>query len=470
MVSPMDSVAHKDRRVVGRFLDREVWPRLSSPTWLSAAGGICAAIGLMLFMVRVLGAPWPGQFKIFFPDSFSFLKVAKLTPFSPAFFAAERPIAFPTLLFVLGRSTVLTVVVQTLLYGLAYLFAVRVASRVLRQSEARLLAGVLIILVGIQPRFALWNTHILSESLGMTLGVVSVMTWWRFSAEPTVRRLRWASLATIAWLTVRDSNVPPWMAVAVPTLLIASFWWRSAEADLRLAMRRWGLITLVVCLGIAGAQSTNGRNRYATMNNVGLRVLPDENLTGWFVGQGMPMSDSLRAYNGVNSFDGEVSMLVNPNLGEFRAWARGPGQRQMLLSYVRFAPRWIGDLYDDLPVLLKTNHVAYDAFNVSKRLPSAAPSQIAGPTTRAGLLMWALMACVGLVLAARRRRLQSIVLGLLLLSSFVDLYMAYVGDSVEVQRHMVGPLSRMALILVLCVCMGVDELLDQWRRPKADSE
>jgi hypothetical protein len=142
----------------------------------------------------------------------------------------------------------------------------------------------------------------------------------------------------------------------------------------------------------------------------------------------------------------------------------------MLLSYVRFAPRWIGDLYDDLPVLLKTNHVAYDAFNVSKRLPSAAPSQIAGPTTRAGLLMWALMACVGLVLAARRRRLQSIVLGLLLLSSFVDLYMAYVGDSVEVQRHMVGPLSRMALILVLCVCMGVDELLDQWRRPKADSE
>ncbi|MSY18035.1 MAG: hypothetical protein F2735_01730, partial [Actinobacteria bacterium] len=55
------------------------------------------AIAVLLFMVRVFGGMWPRNFKIFFPDSFSFLNAARHTPFSPAFYAAERPIAFPTL-------------------------------------------------------------------------------------------------------------------------------------------------------------------------------------------------------------------------------------------------------------------------------------------------------------------------------------------------------------------------------------
>ncbi|CAB4886998.1 unannotated protein [freshwater metagenome] len=457
------------KRPVGEFLDRVVWARLSNPAWISVAGGVCASLGLMIFMVRVLGASWPGQFKIFFPDSFSFKNAAGLTPFSPAFYAAERPIAFPTLLFLLGRSTVVTVVVQTLLYGLAYLFGVRVACRILRQPESRLLAGMAIIAIGLEPRFALWNTHILSESLGMTLAAVSVMLWWRFSVTPGVVRLRWAGVATIAWLTVRDSNVPPWMAVGVPALLIASFWWRGTDAEFRRSLRRWGVITLVVCLGVAVTQSANGRNRYATLNNVGLRVLPDAELTAWFVDQGMPTSPALVERTGSSSFDDSWEMLKSPALEEFRSWARGAGQRQMLVSYARFAPHWVGALYDDLPVLLNSDQSAYDAFHVAQRVPPALPGQLGGPTSRMGLLIWTLLAAVGLALAARRRGLQSIVLGLLLASCFIDLYMAYVGDSVEVQRHMVGPLSRMVLVMVLCIATGLDAAFTSIRLRKVGS-
>ena len=451
-------------------MQRSVWPRLTNPNWISTAAGVVASLGLLFFVVRTLGAAWPGKFKIFFPDSFSFLNAARLTPFSPAFYAAERPIAFPMLLFMLGRSTVVAVVVQTFLYGFAYLFAVRVACRVLRQSEARLLAGVMIIMIGLEPRFALWNTHILSESFGMTLAVVSVSMWWRFSAEPSVVRLRWAGVATIAWLTARDSNVPPWLVVGVPALLLASLLWKSAEPDLRKALRHWGVITLVVCLGVGLSQSINGRNRYATMNNVGLRVLPDKELTHWFVGQGMPESDALVERTGFSSFDNNWKMLNSADLASFRAWASGSGQRQMLESYVRFAPHWVSNLYDDLPTLLSSDQSAYDAFQVAKRLPAAIPGQVGGPTSRPGLLIWSVLACAGLALAARRRGLQSIVLGLLLASTFVDLYMAYVGDSVEVQRHMVGPLSRMALIMAICVSLGVDTTLDDARRRKVVTE
>lgn len=452
----MGVIATRAVSAIHRFRRRAVTPRLTDPAWRAQAWLVAAALGLAVFMIRVLGAAWPGQFKIFFPDSFSFINAAKQTPFSPGFYAGERPIAFPALLFILGRSTVVTVVVQTFLNGAAYLLAAATAVRLLRHDEARIVCAFLVITIGIEPRFALWNTHILSESFGMTLAVASVLSWWRFSAQPSRPRLHVAGACTVAWLTVRDSNVPPWLAVGVPALFIASYLWRSADPALRKTLRRWAVATLVVCIGVALAQSANGRNRYATMNNIGLRVLPDPELTGWFKDRGMPLDDALRQRTGFSSFDNNWDMLTSPDLAPFRAWADGSGQREMLISYIRFAPRWIGALDDDLPVLLQTDQSGYDAFGVAKRLPDPPPAQIGGPTTRTGLLVWTAISVVGLVLASRRRRVQSIVLGLLLASTFVDLYVSYVGDSVEIQRHLVGPLARMALIMVLCLGVGID--------------
>ena len=83
---------------------------------------------------------------------------------------------------------------------------------------------------------------------------------------------------------------------------------------------------------------------------------------------------------------------------------------------------------------------------------------------------WLLLAGAGLLSAFRRRRAQSIVLGLLLVSCAVDVYIAYVGDSVEVQRHLVGPLSRLTAILMIFVAIGLDSVIEQirpLRRPDA---
>ena len=298
----------------------------------------------------------------------------------------------------------------------------------------------------------------------MTLAILSVVGWWRFSARPTPGRLHWAGALTIAWLCARDSNVPPWVAVGVPALLISSFWWRSAGPRLRRALRYWGVASLLVCVGIGVAQAANGRDRYATLNNVGTRVLPNTEITRWFADQGMPLDAALLKRTGANSFDNNWDMLRSPDLQAFRDWADGSGQRVMLVSYVRFAPHWIDSLYSDLPALLRSDESGYDAFGVAARLPDAAPAQINGPTTRTGLLVWTVIAALGLIGAAMRKRgLQAVILGMLLASSFVDLYLAYIGDSVEVQRHMVGPLSRMALVMVICFGVGLDVVVERIR-------
>ena len=460
------SIQGRSRAARARLTDA-VDSRLASTQWRRQAVLVAIAVGISLFMIRVLGAAWPTHFKIFFPDSFSFKNAARDTPLSLRFYADERPLAYPTLLFILGRSTVVTVVVQTLLYALAFVGLAVTAWRLLRHPVTQAVAVPLLVLLGLQSRFALWNSHILSESLGITLGVVSVVAWWRFSAQPNHGALRWAALLSIAWLTVRDSNVPPWLAIGVPGLLIASRLCTSLDVSLRRAMLRWALITLAVGVFAALAQSANGRNRFATMNNVGQRVLVEPEITSWFVDQGMPMSDALRERTGFSSFDNDWKMLNSADLVAFRAWADDVGQRQMLLAYARFAPHWLDKLGDDLPLLLGANQSAYDAFGVAKRLPGPLPFQLGAPTTSVGLKIWVAAAVVGLAFAVTRRRGQFTVLGLLLASTFVDVYMAYVGDSVEVQRHMVGPLSRMAVVLMLCVLVGADSAIDHWRTAMA---
>jgi hypothetical protein len=123
-------------------------------------------------------------------------------------------------------------------------------------------------------------------------------------------------------------------------------------------------------------------------------------------------------------------------------------------------PHWVDKLYDDLPTLLAADQSGYDAFHVQARMPGEPPFQLGGARTRQGLVIWTALAAAGVAaLAWRRRGAPAVVLGVLLVSSFVDLYMAYVGDAVEVQRHMVGPLARMTAIMVVCIVAGADAVL-----------
>src|SRR5689334_2417308 len=80
-----------------RWWRRAILARFEDPVWRSNAWLAVAALALLIFMIRVIAAAWPGHFTIFYPDSFSFKHVARLTPFDPEFYVSERPIAFPAL-------------------------------------------------------------------------------------------------------------------------------------------------------------------------------------------------------------------------------------------------------------------------------------------------------------------------------------------------------------------------------------
>lgn len=418
-----------------------------------------AAVGVTVFVVRVAAAGWQGGFTPFFPDSSSFAAVADRGPFWPRFWFDERPVGFPLLYWLTGRSPRAVVLVQTTAYALACVGLVAALWRVLVSRVVAVLAGAVVVATCVQPRFALWTTHVLSESWGLTTSIAAFAGWLLFAQRPDRGRLWWAVAASLAWVLTRDSHVLPFAIAAIPALVVG--WRRVLRTDPRLArsLLHAALLCVAVCGYVTVSQDVSDRNRYPVLNNVGQRILPDEQMTQWFADNGMPLDDAVRGREGKSAFDDDFATLQDPELAHLRDWADGPGQRAQLFSFVVHAGFWADMLRDDLPDLLGGDLEGYDLFAVGERLPERL-AWIDGPRTTSQLAVWTLVSVGALVLAATfsRRRLLALVVALALAATWIELYLSHAGDSVEVHRHLVGPLLRLGLTMTVAVALGLDTL------------
>jgi hypothetical protein len=226
------------------------------------------------------------------------------------------------------------------------------------------------------------------------------------------------------------------------------------------------LIALLVTGYIYVAQDASNRNRYPLYNNVGQRILPDPELRAWFERGGMPVDAALLGRQGKTSFDDNRFFVDDPSLARFRDWADGRGERRMTLSVVLRARDWYDLLSKQWKSLLAYDYDAYDGYDVLQRLPTRMPFQLGGPGTPRALFLWLLAAAALSWLAAGRsppaRPVKLAVLGVVLV--LLELYMSFVADSLEVERHLVGPLSRLGPMLVVCIAIGLDTL---WQTRRA---
>jgi hypothetical protein len=431
------------------------------------------AVTIVFFLVRMLGAPWP-NFPPSYPDSFSYLKVATLGPFHPEFYFTERPIGYPLLLWMMGRSSTLIVVAQSLVYVAAWVTLGWVVVRTIESRAVAFVAVVFFAALAIEPRNSLWNAVVLSESLSTSLAVFAIAMWWRAASRPSKGTITWAWVATAAWILVRDTNVLPTVLVLLPAVLLLV--WRGPVRDKVLRKRLLvGAVVIFVCCGyVYVSQASSHRTQYSVYNFVGMRVLPDKSLTDWFVARGMPMSDALRGRTNHNAWDdGQASFLDAPDLAQFRTWARGPGARWQLISMGVQAPAWWKRLHHELPNILRSNDVEYDTYHVADRLPNHFPGPLGTPRGTGVLWAWLALTTAGLVVAwtDRRRRLLAYMVTVALASAIVDIWTSYIGDPMEVNRHMVGPLARLCVTMILAIALGTDALITRIReRDVARSE
>ncbi|MEI7506496.1 MAG: hypothetical protein WCK23_06705, partial [Actinomycetes bacterium] len=419
---------------------------------------------MLLYLVRVLGPGWKKGFPSFFPDSASYLKVAKLGPFSPSFWFTERPVGVPLMLWLSAFNSRAFVLIQTTLFAVSVAFLCHTILRIMKVRPLAWLTCAAIAAVAIQPKFGVWNLEVLSESLGMSLSIIALTCWLRASQAFTAARIWTATLATVAWMLIRDSHGIPVMVLAIGLAVIA---WRIGDKDIRSTLLKCLGVMLLAFSYISVSQAVSNRNQYPLMNNVGLRILPDQEMTNNFVDRGMPTNETLLGRSGHNTWDDGEVFLQSADLAEFRNWVNSSGQTDQLVSLAIDAPFWIDVMQKELPVSLAYDFHDYDRFQTLQRLP-AKTLGFESPSTTNGLLLWlitAIASILALFYFPKTRKLA--VFSTISLSAFlIEMYASIAGDAVEVQRHLIGPFLRIFLIVILATALAVEMIYLSFKNQK----
>jgi hypothetical protein len=296
--------------------------------------------------------------------------------------------------------------------------------------------------------------------------VLSIAAWIVAAARPSVRTITWAWVGPAAWILVRDTNVLPTAVIIVPAAVLLVFVMPQWDAQLRRRVVSGAVVITLLCGYVYVSQAVTHRTQYSVHNTVGMRVLPNATVTEWYVDRGMPLDAALRGRTNHNAWDdGEASFLTAPELARYRTWARGEGGRWLLVSMVALAPTWWGKLHGELPNILGDPNRGYDTYDVFSRFPQHLPAPFGEPRTNAGL--WALLALAvtGLAYTATdpKRRLLAFATAALFASAIVDVWCSYVGDPMEVNRHLVGPLVRLNVTAIIAIALGVDRFVSSKR-------
>ena len=425
----------------------------------------CLAIFVSVLTVRVVAGNWESKFPIIFPDSYSFIKVANHGPLSLDFWFGERPLLTPLLLWLVGGGVREFILVQTLLYFVATAILCYVSLRLLRSRAAQIICVVCVLAVVVQSRYALWNTHLLSESLGMTTALLTIAAWLWHAHLKTRNSLTLSWVATTLWMLARDSNTAVALGIAgvIGIVGIASRVLRPQRESTVDKHFRSGLIAILLVGSFAYlGQNISGRNDNPVMNNIGQRVLPEPRILEWYESRGMPVTESLLERTGKNAFDDQWKMLNEPDLEKFRQWSRENGQLWQAISFVRFSPYWLGQSVDQIESKLAYDNHDYDIFKINERLPDGAWNGVGGPQSRNSLMIWFILALFSVTIVWQSKdRLKSGFVTILLISCFFDYIISWIGDSVEVNRHLVGCFFRTSIALSVILAIGIDTYLGE---------
>lgn len=415
-----------------------------------------AALGIVAGFVWIIGPRWTSGFTPAFPDSSSYLASANAGPWSAELWFGQRPPTYPLLVWLVGPSPRAVVVAQTVAAFAAWVYLSATVWRCIRSRRLAAATIAVLVLVALQSRWAFWHAAILTESLSGTLAVAAIAAWWRWFDRPDRFGVWLAATLTGAWMLLRDSNAVTFAVVAVPAMLLLTVLERRRSGPRRRSMS----LVLAALVGVATfslvGQFASNRGETPFHNNVGLRWLVDDDMRAWMEARGMPMSDALAARAGKDAWADGEAFLRSPFLAEYRSWADGYGRAAAAASFVVRADWYLDRLWRDLPTLLRTDHLVYDSFELSERLPERPLGPASPAGSRPALVVWSLAAVGGAAVVAIRRPRLAWLIPFWWAPVVADFYLVYVADAVEVGRHLVGPMLRFEVVAVVAVAVALD--------------
>jgi len=447
---------------------KRAFPLKSKGAWISFS---VIAYFFLLFRLAACG---PLTTPITSPDSFAFAKIARLPLLSAEFYAGTKPFLLPLLYKLVGVHFPAAVFLQAIFGIVARTFLAYVVFATLRSTAAGLTATVLLLAFGCTDQVAHWDNVVLSESVTFSFllmllaclllygtGIVSHIN--RPSTRVTMLSTAIVLFAA-GFVWIRDSNVYS-ILILIPILICtAVLLWKNGKKHYK------SLISLTILIGfIAGLQlhlfRASHRYEFPMFNNIGHRVLKNQDMFDHFKKHGMPISSDLLAHAGKWASDDNSSMYRVEGL---QLWVRKSGVAT-LGSYLITHP---GEALHPIWGGLEFNLQRYPHFRIA-RLANYDPFQntpfgdILTPSTSFIVFVPVLFLMVLGWLAWRIRDIAQgshvVILAWFFFHAVLQLLVNYHGDAMEVERHILVSVQSFRILLWISIGFILDALLRQVR-------
>jgi hypothetical protein len=426
--------------------------RASRAGHLRPALSINALLATLYLGVRL--AAYVGVAAKQYPDSQSYLDVAKARFLGGEFFAGARPWTLPLLYKILPDSDTYRSAGQFVVSVVCWLALAAVTARCVQDQRLRPIAFGVVLLFSLSSSITRWDHLILTESLAVSLTAAVLAAWLAFIRRPTGLSVAAVLLVSLLWAFVRDTNTVLVIFTALFALVAVGF----------RGLKGYRLVVLVGLIAIAAASVASTttdaaklrRNERPILGAVGLRVLADPDMTAYFRAHGMPApTPRVRAHTAQLKGLGN-GLPTDPDTEVFLDWARNHA-RATLTRYLVTHPDAA-----TLPLFTKAGQLA-DA--VPGYQPPGAHS-ILPPILRdvvfpsSASVAFAVAGTVLLVTVAMARRsgpqlLWAVpVLALLALVPYASV--TWYGDAFDVSRHAL----LVTIVLRLCPLLLAVFLID----------
>ena len=400
------------------------------------------------------------------PDSVDYARVSHLSLLDPGFYGAIKPWAVPLLwklvpdpALVNGSQVGFTrmaplVVVQTLISVAAWLFLASVVASLFSTRAGRVISVTVVLLFSLSSAITDWDSVLLSESLSLSLTAVSLGCLLLLVRRPSVFLLCASLGAVFLWSSTRDTNA--WYVLfALPVVALGL--WRAGRARLGLAL---ALGALAIVAGVQLSFAAGHRGDLPTTNAMIYQMATQPGAIQFFVSEGMPVRRDLLWLLSERPI---YRNHHDPRLAPFRAWFAGHG-KQSYLRWLAAHPeislgpplRNVGHLYAPMPSEL----AIYRSPGSRSSLPRAL-DHLVYPRRSGGLAAFALLALLSAAFLARKGGIDrlAIVPAAVLLSTLPVALIVWNGDSVELDRHLLGGAILARLGVLVLACIAVDGLL-----------
>jgi hypothetical protein len=416
---------------------------------------LLAALYIALRLVSFVGAA-----VMRYPDSQSYLDVAKEQLHSAAFFAGARPWTVPLLYKLLPDSDAYRAAGQLVVSVLCWLALAIATARCVKHERLRFVGFAVVLLFSLSSSITRWDSLMLTESLSLSLTAAVIAAWLTLVRLPRPRALSVASVlvVTLLWTFARDTNA---VLVVLAALLVLV--WVTCPGP------KAGRIVLLIGLaGIAGASLASTTTAAARLRRiqrpilgaVGVRVLADHEMTRYFRHHGMPAptprirlnANRLKAIGG--------GLPTDPQTEVFLDWARAHARTtlgQYLVTHPRAATL---PLFTESAILVDESP-GYRPAGARPVLPAVVRSVVYPGPGQAAFAVAGVVLLAGIAVArgsGARREWAVPVLILLALIPYASVI--WYGDAFDVARHALLLKMMLRLCPLLLAMLLIDARLN----------